>query len=132
MDELTEDAVREIEQIHSSGIKFEVAGESHGLAALCADDIELWPPAAQPVLGRTARSTAVPYSFEYGRFMLTIGTIGDDGKPITRYRFQHDGIYTRLYGIPLGRGHHPVKALIEDAVKWIHAGGLDDSLQNVQ
>jgi len=56
MDRLTEDAVREIEQIHSSWIEFEVAGEDHSLMALCADDIELWPPDAQPVLGRAAVS----------------------------------------------------------------------------
>jgi hypothetical protein len=43
MDKLTVDAVREIEQIHSSWIEFEVAGEDHSLMALCADDIELWP-----------------------------------------------------------------------------------------
>ena len=54
MDELTKDAVREIEQIHSSWIEFEVAGEDHSLMALCADDIELWPPDAQPLLGRAA------------------------------------------------------------------------------
>jgi hypothetical protein len=41
-----------IEQIHSSWIEFEVAGEDHSLMALCADDIELWPPDAQPVRGR--------------------------------------------------------------------------------
>jgi len=56
MDKLTEDAVREIEQIHSSWIEFEVAGEDHRLMALWADDIELWPPEAQPVLGRAAVS----------------------------------------------------------------------------
>ena len=56
MDELTEDSVREIEQIHSSWIEFEVAGEDHSLMALCTDDIELWPPDAQPVLGRAAVS----------------------------------------------------------------------------
>src|SRR5438034_8617831 len=56
MDKLTEDAVREIEQIHSSWIEFEVAGDDHSLTALCADDIELWPPDAQPVLGRVAVS----------------------------------------------------------------------------
>jgi ketosteroid isomerase-like protein len=56
MDKLTVDAVREIEQIHSSWIEFEVAGEDHSLMALCADDIELWPPDAQPVLGRAAVS----------------------------------------------------------------------------
>ncbi len=56
MDRLTEDTVREIEQIHSSWIEFEVAGENHSLMALCADDIELWPPDAQPALGRVAVS----------------------------------------------------------------------------
>ena len=35
MDKLTVDAVREIEQIHSSWIEFEVAGEDHSLMALC-------------------------------------------------------------------------------------------------
>ena len=44
MDELTEADVWEIEQIHSDWIEFEVAGEDHSLLALCADDIELWPP----------------------------------------------------------------------------------------
>ncbi len=74
-------------------------------------------------------STAVPYSFGYGRFMLTIETLGDDGNPVVRRRFQQDGIYSTMAGIPLGgRGHHPGKALIEDAVKWIHAGGLGNPL----
>jgi hypothetical protein len=41
MYKLSEDAVREIEQIHSSWIEFEIAGEDHSLMALCADDIEL-------------------------------------------------------------------------------------------
>ena len=56
MDELREPDLRKIEQIHSSWIKFEVAGEDRNLMALCADDIELWPPDAQPVLGRAAVS----------------------------------------------------------------------------
>jgi len=81
----------------------------------------------------TTSSTAVPYSFEYGRFMLTIETFGPDGKPVVRRRFQQNGIYRTMYGVPLGgRGHHPAKALIEDAVKWIHAGGLEDPLQSVR
>jgi ketosteroid isomerase-like protein len=61
MDKLTEDAVREIEQIHSSWIEFEVAGEDQSLMALCADDIELWPPDAQPVLGRAAVSAQLAH-----------------------------------------------------------------------
>ena len=56
MNELTKDALREIEQIHSNWIKYEVAGDNHSLMALCADDIELWPPDAQPLCGRAAVS----------------------------------------------------------------------------
>jgi hypothetical protein len=67
MDKLTEDAVREIEQIHSSWIEFEVAGEGHRLMTLCADDIELLPPDAQPVLGRTVD----------GHFELTLDDLVD-------------------------------------------------------
>jgi ketosteroid isomerase-like protein len=61
MDELTKDAIREIEQIHSSWIEFEVAGQGHSLIALCADDIELWPPDARPLLGRTAVSAQMAH-----------------------------------------------------------------------
>jgi ketosteroid isomerase-like protein len=56
MDKLTEDAVQEIEQIHSVWIEYEVAGDDQSLLALCADDIEFWPPDAQPVRGRAAVS----------------------------------------------------------------------------
>ena len=56
MNRLTEDDVREIQQIHSSWIEFEVAGEDRRLLALCADDVEFWPPDAPPVLGRPAVS----------------------------------------------------------------------------
>ena len=61
MDELTKDAVREIEQIHSNWIEYEVAGEGHSLMALCADDIELWPPNTQPLLGRAAVSAQLAH-----------------------------------------------------------------------
>ena len=53
---LPEDAVREIEQIHSRWIEFEVAGKNQDVMALCAYDIELWPPDAQPLIGRAAVS----------------------------------------------------------------------------
>jgi ketosteroid isomerase-like protein len=56
MNALPENAVQEIDQIHSTWIEFEAAGEIHSLMALCADDIELWPPDAQPLLGRAAVS----------------------------------------------------------------------------
>lgn len=56
MDALAEDAVRAIERIHSNWIEFEVAGDGPSLMALCSDDIELWPPDVQPLLGRAAVS----------------------------------------------------------------------------
>jgi len=56
MDALTKDVIRDIEQIHSNWIKFEVTGEDQRLLALCADDIELLPPHAKPVFGRAAVS----------------------------------------------------------------------------
>ena len=54
MDNLTADAVRKIERIHSCWMEFEVAGEYRRLLTLCDDDIEFWPPDAKPVRGRAA------------------------------------------------------------------------------
>jgi len=54
MSQLTEDDRRQIEQIHSSWMNFEVAGEDSRLLAFCADDIEFLPPNAPPLLGRAA------------------------------------------------------------------------------
>jgi ketosteroid isomerase-like protein len=51
---LSQDAVSEIGKIHSKWIDLEIAGETGSLMALCADDIELWPPDAQPLVGRAA------------------------------------------------------------------------------
>ena len=53
---LPEEAVREIEQIHSKWLELETAGDVRSLMALCAQDIELWPPDARPVTGREAVS----------------------------------------------------------------------------
>jgi len=39
-----------------AGSSSEVAGQGHSLMALCADDIEFWPPDAQPLLGRAVVS----------------------------------------------------------------------------
>ena len=56
MYELTKDALSEIQQIHSSWVECEIAGDSLGLMALCADDIEFWPPDAPPLRGHAAVS----------------------------------------------------------------------------
>jgi ketosteroid isomerase-like protein len=54
MADISKDALLEIERIHSRWIKYEVAGANHSLMEFCSDDIELWPPDAQPLFGRTA------------------------------------------------------------------------------
>jgi PEGA domain-containing protein len=73
----------------------------------------------------TTSSTAVPYSFEYGIFTLSVESRRRDGKFDVVHTFQQKGIYHTLYGIPLGgKGHHPAHAVIEDAVKWVSDGGL--------
>jgi hypothetical protein len=83
--------------------------------------------------GTSTSSTAVPYSFEYGKFTLTVETEAPDHSWTAHHRFEQNGIYNTMYGIPLGgRGHHPEQAVIEDAVKWIHGGGLSNPLQTAQ
>jgi hypothetical protein len=59
VEEITQDAILEIERIHSSYIEFEVAGTNQSLMALCSDDIELCPSDAQPILGRAAVSVRI-------------------------------------------------------------------------
>ena len=46
-----EEAAR-IELVHSAWINYERAGDLSHLLALCADDIEFWPPNAPPIVGR--------------------------------------------------------------------------------
>ena len=70
-------------------------------------------------------STAVPYSFEYGIYTLSVERQQRDGSYVVLHRFQQRGIYHTLYGIPLGgKGHHPAHAVIEEATEWINSGGL--------
>ena len=59
MSGLSEEAVQEIEQIHAKWLEFETAGDVRSLMALCADDIELWPPDAPPLIGREAVSASM-------------------------------------------------------------------------
>ncbi len=76
----------------------------------------------------TTSSTAVPYSFEYGIFTLSVEQRQNDGSYVLLHRFQQKGIYHTLYGVPLGgKGHHPAHAVIEEAAQWINSGGLAEA-----
>ena len=73
----------------------------------------------------------VPYSVDYGIYTLLVERPQGDGKFKILQTFQQKGLYSTYYGIPLGgRGHHPAHAVIEDAVKWLSAGGLSDPNQS--
>jgi len=41
-----------IELLHAAWIDYERGGDLSHLLALCADDIEFWPPNAPPIIGR--------------------------------------------------------------------------------
>jgi hypothetical protein len=72
----------------------------------------------------------VPYSVDYGIFTLYVESPQGNGDVRIQHTFQQKGLYSQIYGIPLGgRGHHPGHAVIEDAVKWMSAGGLSDPNQ---
>jgi hypothetical protein len=71
-----------------------------------------------------------PYSVEYGIYTLMVERTHPDGSMTTLQTFQQKGLYSQIYNVPLGgRGHHPAHAVIEDAVKWLSAGGLSDPTQ---
>jgi Tfp pilus assembly protein PilE len=81
----------------------------------------------------TATSTSydeVPYSLNYGIYALYVERPQGDGSFKVLQTFQQKGLYMTYAGIPLGgRGHHPAHAVIEDAVKWLSGGGLNDPTQ---
>lgn len=76
-------------------------------------------------------SVAVPYSVDYGIYTLSLERVTPDNKVQVVHRFQQKGLYWRTYGIPHGKGHHPVRTLIEQVNDWIAKGGLSDPLQSV-
>jgi hypothetical protein len=79
----------------------------------------------------TTTSTAVPYTAHYGIYTLTVETREGPGKWKARRRFQQGGLYHLVYGVPMGKGHHPTRTVIEEAVKWVHQGGLTNPLETV-
>lgn len=82
----------------------------------------------------TSSSTAVPYSFPYGIYTLTIETRQANGKFKALRRFRQGGVYHAPYGIRqlgYGKGHHPTRTVIKEAMKWIDEGGLNNPLETV-
>ena len=115
---------------HGTRIVNNTSTESNPVSGTITDEDGNTSHVSGTVETTTTSSTAVPYSFEYGIFTLTVERRRSDGQFDVLQTFQQKGIYNPLYGIPLGgRGHHPFRAVIEDAVKWVNAGGVTGESQ---
>ena len=80
----------------------------------------------------TTGSTAVPNSVEYGIYTLSLARRRTGGTFDVAHTFQQEGVYTSPDGNRLrGKGEHPIHSVIEEAIKWMNAGGLTDPKQSV-
>lgn len=81
----------------------------------------------------TSHTTIVPEDVDYNKYFLTLETTTTGTEWTARHRFEQNGLSRTLFGIPTNhRGSHPQQAVIEDGVKWIHDGGLNNPLQGLQ
>jgi len=81
--------------------------------------------------GTAQSSVAVPYEVQYDFFTLTVEKRLAEGKFEALRRFKVDGLYHYAYGFSWGKGKHPIANVMEDAIRWIHEGGLNNPLQTV-
>lgn len=80
---------------------------------------------------QTTSSVAVPYQVNYSSFTLTVERKLAEGHFESLRRFRVEGLYHWAYGLSWGKGKHPVENVMEDAIKWIHQGGLNNPAQFV-
>ncbi len=80
---------------------------------------------------QTTSSVAVPYEVKYSAFTLTIVRKKQDCHYEPVRRFKIDGLYNTFYGFGYGKGKHPVVNVMEDAIKWVHDGGLNNPMQTI-
>lgn len=73
---------------------------------------------------------AVPYDVDYDMLFVSIEEAQSDGTWKVRHNFSGKTLHPTLYGF-CTRNCHPTYALIEDAVRWLHEGGLSDVRQAV-
>jgi hypothetical protein len=73
---------------------------------------------------------AVPYEMNYDVLYLSVEEGKADGTWQVRHNFSGKTLHPTLYGF-CTRNCHPGYALIEDAVRWLHDGGLSDARQTV-
>ncbi len=112
----THHGYRTSQETHSEPIKGEVRDDAGNTATIKGNQ-------------EVTTTTAVPESFDYPIFTLSVTTKIADTKWSVLHNFQRKGLCHTLYGIPIKC--HTSRYIIEDAMKWIHEGGLTDPLQTV-
>jgi hypothetical protein len=79
----------------------------------------------------TSTSTvAVPYDVDYDVLYVSLETKQPDGTWRVVHNFSRKNLHPTFYGI-CTKNCHPNYANIEDALKWLHEGGLNDPMQGV-
>jgi len=78
----------------------------------------------------TTTEHSVPYDVDYDRLYLSVEQEQSDGGWKVMHNFSGKTLHPTLYGI-CTRNCRPSYALIENAVKWLHDGGLTDAKQGV-
>jgi len=78
--------------------------------------------------GTKESSVTVPYEVNYNYFTLAIERKRPDGHFEAIRRFRVDDSYVTAWG----RGKHPITNVMEDAIAWIHRGGLNNPAQAAQ
>ncbi len=81
------------------------------------------------VEGTTESSSTIPYSLDYSLLTLTIEKRTPGAAPTVLRRFEKKALCRTTYGVAIKC--HPRSDLLEEAVRWIHNGGLENPLQSV-
>lgn len=86
------------------------------------------------VSGTTQNTTTsdreVPYSFPYTVLTLSVETPESDGTWKVRHNFQNNNLQYQIARIGV-TNRHPYHSLIEQAMQWVHSGGLDNATRSV-
>lgn len=72
----------------------------------------------------------VPEEVEYHKIFLSLEKSTDDGRFIVAHNFQGKTLQNTMYGF-CAHNCHPQQKLFEEAIKWLHDGGLSDPKQSV-
>jgi hypothetical protein len=116
---------------HGTRVETQTHNTQSSTTGTLTDDEENSANVNATTTGTTESSVAVPYDVNYDSFTLTIERKTGNNHFEAVRRFKVDGLYHYAYGFSWGKGKHPIANVMEDAIKWIHDGGLNNPMQSV-